>query len=86
MKLRLIDIELSHQSKHVLLIGGGGAICVNACHFEKHAPPFTQSCETCAQNHFFSVELMECFETGRTKEATAQVDLPEPGCLHPPLT
>jgi hypothetical protein len=72
------------QSKLVLLIGGGGAICENACHFD-NVRHLSHIRNLSSKAISFLVELMECFDRGRAKRATAYVDFHEPGDLHPPL-
>jgi hypothetical protein len=68
-------------SKHklVLSIGGGGAIYENAFHFNNmHRITLSlaaRNLRAASERHFFLMEIMECFDTGREKEATAHVDL-----------
>jgi hypothetical protein len=53
-----------------LSIGGGGAICENACHFHNMHHPFEHS-KSALKSHFFLVELMECVDTGRIKRSNS---------------
>jgi hypothetical protein len=74
------------QSKLVLLIGGGGAICENARHFHNMHHTFAHS-QPALKSHFFSRwNWWNVSTQDERKEATAHVDLhDERGGLHPPL-
>jgi hypothetical protein len=60
-----------------LFIGGGGVICANTHHFD-NTPTLSHIRNKRSKTIFFSVELVECFDTQKNQTAHASLH-DEPG-------